>query len=103
MEVDKPFAVQFVHDMHFRHHFFSGLLGYFQELCSVFRPRAFLFNFLHNAKFTPEEDNKSCLPVYPWEGVIWGLKHGYLLLGNDKKVIYPRGFTDLNICSKVVV
>ena len=65
MEVDKPFAVQFVHDMHFRHHLFSGLLGYLQELCSVFRPRAFLFNFLHNAKFTPEEDNKSCLPVYP--------------------------------------
>ena len=71
MEVYKSFAVQFVHDMHFRHHFFSGLLGYFQELCGVFRPRAFLFNFLHNAKFTPGEDNKGYVPVYPW-GIIPG-------------------------------
>lgn len=96
MEVDKPFAVQFVHDMHFRHHLFSWLLGYLQELCSVFSPRALLFNFLHNAKFTPEEDNKSCLPVYPW-GVIWELQNDYLFLGNGKKVVYPWEFSGVSV------
>ena len=65
VEVDKPFAVQFVHDMHFRQHLFSGLLRYLQEFSGVFRPRAFLFNFLLDAKFTPTEDNKGYAPVYP--------------------------------------
>lgn len=66
MEVDKPFAVQFVHDVHFRQHFLSGLLGYLQELGGVFRSRAFLFNFLHNAEFTPGKKNKGYVPVYLW-------------------------------------
>ena len=53
MEVDKPFAVQFVHDVHFGHNFFSWLLGDLQELGGIFRPSAFLFNLLHNTEFTP--------------------------------------------------
>ena len=91
MEVDKPFAVQFVHDMHFRHHLFSWLLGYLQELCSVFSPRALLFNFLHNAKFTPEEDNKSCLPVYPW-GHFGDYKIIIYSWGTVKKLFTREGF-----------
>ena len=86
MEVDKPFAVQFVHDMHFRHHFLSRLLSYLQELSGIFRPRAFLFNFLHNAKFTPREDNKGYAPGFPLKD-----DKSQIVFGMTKWLFTPRG------------
>lgn len=66
MEVDEPFAVQFVHDKHFSHNLFSRLLGYLQKLGGILSPRAFLFNFFHNAEFTPGDDSKGYVPVNLW-------------------------------------
>ena len=53
MKIDEPFTVQFVHDQHLRHNFFSGLFSDLQKLGGIFVSSGLFFNLFHNAKFSP--------------------------------------------------